>query len=262
MISFDLISDLHIETWPNFDWSYRATSPICIIAGDVAQDRQVLKDTLEHLSQQYQAVMYIDGNDEHKADLNNIDSSYRSLKRQLKNIKNLTYLQNNCVIANGVAILGTNGWWGFDFMTANTDPESLQWFCDKYKVDIEPAVNLIRRSKDEVGYLYNSVHRLQNMPDVKKIIIVTHTVPQYELVAHDIELSNELHRLNSIGNGMMDMVEKADKLKKISTWCFGHYHKPVDTVINGIRYVNNCRGRGDTPYCQSVYHPLKIQVPL
>ena len=90
MISFDLISDLHIETWPNFDWSYRATSPICIIAGDVAQDRQVLKNTLEHLSQQYQAVMYIDGNDEHKADLNNIDSSYRSLKRQLKNIKGMT----------------------------------------------------------------------------------------------------------------------------------------------------------------------------
>jgi len=38
--AFDLISDLHIETWPQFDWKDQATSPFCVVAGDIAKDRQ------------------------------------------------------------------------------------------------------------------------------------------------------------------------------------------------------------------------------
>jgi hypothetical protein len=37
----------------------------------------------------------------------------------------VVYLQDNVVVINGVAILGTNGWWGFDF--DNTiDPEAVK----------------------------------------------------------------------------------------------------------------------------------------
>jgi predicted phosphohydrolase len=262
MFSFDLISDLHIETWSNFDWSYRATSPVCVIAGDVARDHSILKNTLNHLSSQYQAVMFLDGNDEHRLHLNDLDLSYSKIKRITNSIKKVTYLQNNCIIANEVAILGTNGWWGFDFLTPESDPDSIDWFCKKYNVEFEKAIDIARRAKHDTMYLYNSIQRLQAMKDVKKIVLVTHTVPLYELVAHDIDLEQNLHRLNTIGNGSMQIVQSADEKNKISTWCFGHYHKPVDTTVNGIRYVSNCRGRGNTAYCQSVYHPLKIQVPL
>ena len=61
--TFDLISDLHIETWEEFDWTHQATSPYCIVVGDVCRDRQVLIDTLTHLGEQYAGVFYIDGND-------------------------------------------------------------------------------------------------------------------------------------------------------------------------------------------------------
>ena len=44
--SFDLISDLHVETWNEFDWSGQATSPYCVVAGDVARDRSLLIDAL------------------------------------------------------------------------------------------------------------------------------------------------------------------------------------------------------------------------
>ena len=43
--AFDLISDLHVETWDSFDWTGQATSPYCVVAGDVARDRQRLLDT-------------------------------------------------------------------------------------------------------------------------------------------------------------------------------------------------------------------------
>ena len=47
--NFDLISDLHIETWPTFDWTGQATSPYCLVVGDVARDRKLLMETLKHL---------------------------------------------------------------------------------------------------------------------------------------------------------------------------------------------------------------------
>jgi len=52
----------------------------------------------------------------------------------------------------------------------------------------------------------------------------------------------------------------ADTVNKLHTWCFGHYHGSVDQTRSGIRFVNNCRGRGDTPYAKSVYYPQRIVV--
>ena len=38
--AFDLISDIHAETWPDFDWTGKATSAYCVVAGDLARDKQ------------------------------------------------------------------------------------------------------------------------------------------------------------------------------------------------------------------------------
>jgi hypothetical protein len=55
--TFDLISDLHIDTWPQFDWTQKPTSAYCVVAGDVARDTKTVIDTLRHLGQCYQATM-------------------------------------------------------------------------------------------------------------------------------------------------------------------------------------------------------------
>ena len=44
--AFDLISDLHVETWDQFDWSHQATSPVCVLAGDIGRDRDTVTRTL------------------------------------------------------------------------------------------------------------------------------------------------------------------------------------------------------------------------
>jgi len=58
----------------------------------------------------------------------------------------------------------------------------------------------------------------------------------------------------------MELVRHQDTENKIHTWCFGHYHNSVDRVIDNIRYINNCRGRGDTEYKHPVYFPKRIDV--
>lgn len=258
--AFDLISDLHLETWRDeFDWHGRATSPFCVIAGDLARDRGYVVNALNHLSQCYQAVFYIDGNDEHYYQLDNLSLSYADLVDQVEHIPNVVYLQDNVVVVDGVAFVGTNGWWGFDLDLSIDPDQSEKWCQEKYKLSPIVTENISRLATNDAAYMISSIKRLQTHRDVKKIVMVTHTVPDPQLIAHDIDLDGSL-RFNTMGNRYMMQALGADTERKIHTWCFGHYHGSVDQVRSNVRFVNNCRGRGDTDYCQPVYHPKRIVI--
>jgi len=114
-------------------------------------------------------------------------------------------------------------------------------------------------SRTDAAYLINSIQRLQTHNDVRKIAIITHTVPGADLVAHDIELCDNCN-FNCMGNRLLRLAHDADTEKKIHTWCFGHYHGSVDRIIDNVRYVNNCRGKGNTNWSRSVYYPKRITI--
>lgn len=257
--SFDLISDLHIETWDGFDWSGLATSPYCIVPGDIARDRKLVIDILRHLGQCYQAVFYIDGNDEHRYYYNDLTASYSDLGHQLRKIPNVVFLQDNVVVVDGVAVLGTNGWWTYDLDPAIDSEQTSLWFQNQAQVPAQVAKIAGRMATTDATYMTQSIKRLQTHMDVKKIVCVTHTVPMASLINHDLALVDTL-RFNTMGNGFMNRALSADTENKVHTWCFGHYHGSVDQIRQGVRFVNNCRGRGDTEWRKWVYHPLRIVI--
>ena len=259
--NFDLISDLHRETWPNFDWTGQPTAQYCIVAGDIARDRALVVDTLNHLSEVYTGVFYIDGNDEHKDHAENLNRSYAELADLIAPMKNVVYMQDNVVVMNGVAILATNGWWSYDFDPNLSVDQSLFWVQQKDGISQQAAININGTAYRDAGYLVNSVSKLQTYNDVKSIIIVTHTVPTPEIIQHDLELK-DTWRYNSMGNNYVNAALDSDTERKIKLWCFGHYHRPVDTVIDRVRYVSNPRGRGNTEYSQFAYYPKRISVPV
>jgi hypothetical protein len=249
-----------METWSAFDWSGQATSPYCVIAGDIARDRTIVVQTLTELSKVYQGgVFYIDGNDEHRYFLEELSESYSDLVQAIEQIPGVVYLQDNVVIINGIALLGTNGWWGYDFDPAIDYDQTLAWFKDKIQVSHEAAVNINSVAMHDAAYLINSVKKLQKHKEADKIVLITHTVPAPWLVSHDIELT-DTWRFNCTGNRHVLAALDEDTENKIVAWCFGHYHGPVDRMNQGIRYVNNCRGRGDTPWCQTAYYPKRIEI--
>jgi hypothetical protein len=263
-LAFDLISDLHLETWTGeFDWTGQPTSPVCVVAGDISSDPRIVRNCLKHLSNCYAAVFYIDGNDEHRYRFHELGQSYQELARSVNRLNRVTYLQDNVVVIDGVAVIGTNGWWGYDLDESIDRDHCKQHMVDWYaRIMPDKEINpeeLSDLSRKDVAYLVNSVQRLQTHNDVKKIVIVTHTVPGANLIKHDIDLSGTT-QFNHMGNRLMHLVHTNDTEKKISHWCFGHYHGSVDQTINGIRFVNNCRGRGDTPYRQDAYFPKRINV--
>jgi UDP-2,3-diacylglucosamine pyrophosphatase LpxH len=259
--AFDLISDLHVETWDSFDWTGQPTSPYCVVAGDVSRDHDLVVQTLEHLKQCYAGVFYIDGNDEHRYQLEDLGNSYRSLKNKIESLNNVVYLQDNVVIINGVAILATNGWWSYDFDLTQDPEESQSWYREYTQCSQIAADAITDIAWHDSAYLINSIRKLQTHQEVKSIAIVTHTLPAAWLCNHDLDLVNTA-RLNCMGNSHLQMALDEDTENKIRVWAFGHYHRSIDRDFNGIRYVSNPRGRGDTIWSQSAFYPKRIEVEI
>jgi UDP-2,3-diacylglucosamine pyrophosphatase LpxH len=264
--AFDLISDLHVETWNSFDWTDQPTSPYCVVAGDVGRDHDLVVETLAHLSKCYAGVFYIDGNDEHRWQLEDLGRSYRSLKSKLKKLNQaplnqVIYLQDNVVIINGVAILATNGWWTYDFDPAINYDQCQDWYREYTQSTLSTADAIAGIAYHDSTYLTNSVRKLQTHQEVKSIVIVTHTLPGAWLCNHDLDLVNT-PRFNCMGNTHLQLCLDEDTEHKINTWVFGHYHRSVDQNLGGIRYVSNPRGRGDTPWSQQAYYPKRIEIEI
>lgn len=260
--AFDLISDLHVETWDTFDWTGQATSPYCVVAGDVARNRERLLQTLEHLGQCYPGgVFYVDGNEEHKDYLDDLGASYKDLDKDLKHIKNVVYMQDNVIIINGVALLGTNAWWTYDF-DPNMDVEfSVQAIQDHHGIDNASAMNITGVAYNDAAYMINSVHKLQTHREVRAIVLVSHTVPAPWIISHDPDLVGNW-RYNGMGNSHISRALNEDTENKIRAWCFGHYHRSVNQELGNIRYYSNPRGRGNTPWCQQAYYPQRIVIEI
>jgi len=257
--AFDLISDLHIETWPDFDWTGQPTSPYCVVAGDVARDPDLVVKTLQHLGSCYSAVFYIDGNDEHRNFMTDLSQSYENINFYANNIPNVVYMRENVVIVNGVAFLAVNGWWTYDFDCQIDTEQSISWYGDYISIPKVSAEQVMNCAFIDARYMYNSIRKLQKHREVKSIVIITHTVPGPWLIEHDIELSGT-HRFNCLGNNLMQKAIQEDSENKIKVWCFGHYHRPVDQNFLNIRFVNNCKGRGNSPWCQPAYYPKRIEI--
>lgn len=256
--AFDLISDLHADHLP-LDWRHQATSPVCVVAGDVAQDRELLIKTLRHLGQNYQAVFYIDGNEEHRRTLNHLKSSYEQLKKDLRGIPNVLYMQDNVVILQGVALIATNAWYSFDYDSQFPIDQVQQKICQYYEITNDAADEILRMSVSDARYFESSITRLQTHLDVKKIVLISHYVPHGDFLTHDLDMAGT-YRINASVNRFIPHCLQADTENKVTTWCFGHYHQPVDRVKDGIRYVCNPRGRHGTKWYRSPYYPQRIEI--
>ena len=262
-IHFDLISDLHVDTWDeDFSWEGKATSPYAVVAGDISRVRSELHPILKEISRHYLMTMFVDGNDEHRWTLDNLGDSYKTLKQDIGDIENFIWLQDDSLVIDNVAFIGTNGWTSFDFANDKTYLENKRWMEETYKISMYAGQQIEAMAMSDAGFLCRTVEKLQRHPDVKKIVMVSHFVPNVELVNHDIQLVKQPSRLNTTGNSFLLRCLEEDHEKKVNTWCFGHYHSDVDTVLNGVRFVNNCRGRGGTDWSKPVYYPKRIEVKV
>lgn len=255
--NFDLISDLYLDDAKNFDWGFKPTSLFCLVAGNVAADRRLLFQALKHLSSNYRKVFFIDGLLEHGNHLIDLERSYEELEELTSKINNVVYLQDRIVVSEGMAIMGTNGWWDFKFNPSHSFAEAVNWFLTLTNAKPELIEALVQRSIGDAQYAKTSIEKLQRHIDVKNILILSNSVPDFDIIKHDPAVSNE-HRSTLLGNSMMHSAITADTEHKIKTWCFGHYNAPIDAQLGHVKFTSNPQGRPGGPRYQSVYNPRRV----
>lgn len=258
---FDLVSDLHVKPEDDFNWEGQPTALYCIVAGDISDDRQTTLRTLRHLSQFYLGTFFIDGNEEHRRHYDSLGQSYDDLVEEIQKMPGVIYLHNNVVVVDGIAFVAANGWWCYNFNPELDTADALEWFCNYIGISQDAAIDVMSRGYHDAAYLKHTVAKLQRHPDIKKIVMITHTLPTTELSNHDNDLVNDL-RYNCLGNNHLIESLKDDDANKIAMWCFGHYHMPIDREIDGVQFISNPRGRLGTPWSQDPYYPKRIEIGI
>lgn len=261
-IYFDLISDLHVDTWDEeFSWEGKATSPYAVIAGDISRERSDIHRVLKEISKYYVMTMFVDGNDEHRYGLDDLKESYATLKEDIGQIDNFIFLQDDCLVIDNVAFVGTNGWCSYDFGQESNQNyiDTKNWVQETYKISMYATQQVEAMAMSDAGFLCRTIKKLQTHPDITRIVLISHFVPDIRLLKHDIHLDST-YRLGSTGNSFLNRCIEEDHENKIDTWCFGHYHSDIEMNLDGIRYLNNARGRNNTDWCKPVYYPKRIEI--
>jgi hypothetical protein len=212
-IGFDLISDLNLSPEDSFNWEGKATSLYCIIAGNISADLYTIKQTLSHLSKFYQGIFYTLGSLEYH-NISDVVKRTNEIRKACHSVRNLAIMHHHVVVIDGIAVIGANGWYG------NTT------------YDEETASIIEVHRNEDILYLKNTIERLQKHLDVKKIVIVSNSVPGIELYfgEHPDTIDIQLN---------LNIALIADTENKVSHWLYGTYGKVVDTNINDINYINN-----------------------
>lgn len=229
-VAFDVISDLHLKDAGEFDWTGKPTSLFCVIPGNISRDVQTVYKTLKHLSSIYHGVFYIDGSIENK-DVSSRDQRVKDLQKISSTFHNVVYLHNNVVVVDGVALIGINGW--YNNYLENDIMDEFHARCYRY---------------EDIDYLEKTIEKLQLHNDVKKIIIVSNSVPSKQLYFGEFD-NNE------------DEIQPAyalykDTENKVTQWVYGTYGKIVDTMLDSVNYVSN--GKFD----RQPYYAKRIEVDI
>lgn len=228
IFNFDIISDLNLPAGEKINWEDKATSLYCLISGNISEDVPTVQSTLKTLSGFYQGVFYIDGSLDHITVTRRKDRQ-EEITKICEKIKNVVYLYDNVVVVDGVALVGINGWYG-NYIPENTMSE----------------IELMVANHEDTSYLMSTISKLQLHIDVRKIVILSSSVPSNKLFYGEIPKTYSNFTLE-------DCIAK-DTEKKVSHWVFGSTEKIVDTVFGDINYVNNPK------FTRNPYYPKRIEV--
>ena len=229
----DIVSDLHIEHWDSFpyDWQKNKQSNIVVIAGDISDDILLTVRELQKACKVYKYVIFVDGNHESGKMERHLDASITDIYNYMQEFPNFYSLHHDTCIFDRIAFVGSCLWWNFE-----NSNEIKNAFSKFMNID---TVNHIHETANEHFFtIYSEVLKLQDNPNVDTIVIVTHTVPHYDLISNTYP-SKEFYKpmyYNSLASYLFH-------IPKVKYFIFGHSHDAKVQKLMDKICINNARGR-------------------
>jgi 3',5'-cyclic AMP phosphodiesterase CpdA len=233
-----IFSDLHTELWP-FE-PPRVQCDVVILAGDIGVKTRGVEWALQTFSDV--PVIYVPGNHEYYG---GAVPHLTDKMRALTNATNVTVLDEDEVIVDGVRFLGATLWTDFALFGVDRRDEAMDaaqtHMTDYARIRKSPRFSklrpvdtlaLHRRAK---AWLRDALARPYRGPTV----VVTHHAPEVSSIAdrHRTDLLSAAYATN-----LRELLDG-----RAAMWIHGHTHTAVDRVVNGTRIVANQRGYPDEP---------------
>ena len=252
-MKYDIGSDLHVDInarvgVPKFSEMKNDGSDTIVLAGDLANNPELAVKVLAMAASVYKNVIFVDGNHEHyngRDTIASIADNMDYFSEAARLIPNVTYLTgDNHIIIDGVMFVGANAWYNFTFSPPmySIDAVRNDWntWSDAISSNFDKMPDVY--ANEQASLIAQVVADAQDNLDVKKIVVVTHTVPNINGI--QVKNNPSWDRCNAyFGSSKMAKVWAADVNRKIIHAVCGHTHTRNDFIdCDGIRFVINPRG--------------------
>ncbi|QIL82646.1 metallophosphoesterase [Diaphorobacter sp. HDW4A] len=262
------LSDLHLETHPQFQPSPAPGADVLVLAGDVGSYQQGSRLTSEYFGLERFSplpqfahwptpVIFVPGN--HEYDGLDFDDAHERLKRSCERL-GLIWLERKSLEMNGVRFVGTTLWSDFDALAQDDVKSHPARYLQKREKAFRAANFYLRKTGGTRGgepYLAEQVreqslvcqewltHALMTPSEADRTVVITHFAPsllsadpRYGLVPGTAGFCNALDYL----------------LPYADLWIHGHLHAPSDYIVTGPR------ADGSSGKCRVLANPLGYAV--
>lgn len=271
-MKLDVSSDLHVDNWTTgmkrvqWDKIKNPGSDILLICGDtsniIGQSLEMVKRAVDV----YNYVFFVDGNHEHWYFEGSINDLYRKVNdavRQYFPDKALFFDGSNFKLLGDTLFIGANLWYDCSIMEPEIQKQDQWEYHRKYDenlryINFAPYESPIQWAGHHTAMLQLAVQKVQDVDEIKKIVITTHTAPIKQCLPITGNKAWDTAG-GCYGNSIAFRILEADKKKKIKLWAYGHTHRRMDFIHNGVRFVNNVRGY-ENEIKEQQYNLLQVEV--
>lgn len=235
--TFQLVSDLHLEYYKkiNYNEFIIPSAKNLIIAGDIGYFYlDNYKPFIEQCSNLFEHVFLVLGNHDYytvKTNIMSMNQIEENIKLILKDYDNIHLLQNETYDFEDYTIIGTTLWSNIPFNMHNYIKNAINDYNYIFN-DLKKQITV-----NELNYLhYKNVKWLESQINNthKKILIITHHLPSYQLIHKKYENSP----LNYAFATNLEYLLKSN----VTHVCCGHSHSNVNIKINNCQLLINPKG--------------------
>jgi predicted phosphodiesterase len=259
-MKIQLLSDLHLESHPNFVPQRASGADVLVLAGDIGsyQAGSKLTDSdfglarfsplpPSHGGADWPTpVLYVPGN--HEYDALDFELCHARLQATCARL-GITWLERETVVLQGVRFIGTTLWSDFDVLAPRTSraPDALAQQLKAREKAFRAANFYLRKTGGTMNrepLLATQVRELAltcqawlqsalNNPFDGKTVVVTHFAPS-------LHSADPRYGRNPGTAGFCNALE--EWLPLATAWLHGHLHSPSDYRLGGCRVVANPMG--------------------
>ncbi|WP_089940280.1 metallophosphoesterase family protein [Candidatus Entotheonella palauensis] len=254
------ISDIHTDIKQNRTWLYALSKTAylrdtLILAGDVCDRLEILRDTLAHVRSLFSAVCYVPGNHElwvRRRESPDSIAKFWQIRRLCQTLGIHTEpFKLSTMSGSGVWIVPLFSWYmqpeegaGSLFVEKPGEDPTLSMWSDHHFTSWPPMVTAPTAAEFFLGLNEHHVNRAYDAP----VISFSHFLPRTELIYSTPEerrgrvLTDPYPQFNfSRVAGCLGIDTQVRRLGAI-IHIYGHQHRNRNRVIDGVRYISHCLG--------------------